>query len=107
MKKKKETITQNKGACSLVDRNIPKCIDIGIEHLPELHRTMLAYRIYAKKSYKEIAEMIGYTEGYVRVSVYRSKKKLRQLDSLLKHRDPEKETIEEVVIKWKYGNFEI
>ena len=50
---------------------------LGIELLPEPHKTIYKMRYEDKLSQKEIAEEIGYKEGYIRVSIHRSNAKLK------------------------------
>lgn len=51
----------------------------ALEQLPEKLRMVLILREYAELNYKEIARMMGITEGNVKVRVYRAREQLSKL----------------------------
>jgi RNA polymerase sigma-70 factor (ECF subfamily) len=51
----------------------------GLEHLPEKQRLVVSMRIYEGMSYREIAEVIGSSEGAARVNYHHGVNRLREI----------------------------
>ena len=88
------------------EKNIPRTSDIGVKYLPEMHMVIYFNRIYHKKSYKEIAEIVNRSEDYCRQSVHRSKVKLKKLDKMLLGKGYSEEEMEAVINEWRSIRFE-
>jgi len=82
------------------DKNNPISLEVGLHLLPEPYKTITTLRLIEKKSYKEIGKIINRTPEYIRVCLYRAKKKLFKLDKMLKHCDVNKNDYTDLLQKW-------
>ena len=58
--------------------DIKDIINIAVDKLPDIQKTVLLLRDYEGYSYKEIAQMTGLNENQVKVYIFRARKKLRE-----------------------------
>ncbi|MEM7104209.1 MAG: RNA polymerase sigma factor [Bacteroidota bacterium] len=54
-------------------------IDLAVERLNPVHRSVLLLRDYEGYSYKEIGEMTNLTESQVKVYIFRARKKMKEI----------------------------
>ena len=83
-----------------IDKNIPLSSKVGIPLLANPYRDVANLRLIEKKSYKEIAEIIGITEERSRNCVMRAKRKLFKLDSMLKNYNGDEEVLKKILENW-------
>ena len=58
--------------------DIKDIIDLAVDKLPDVQKTVLMLRDYEGYSYKEIAEITGLNENQVKVYIFRARKKVRE-----------------------------
>lgn len=51
-----------------------------IEHLPEPYRTVLREKLWSGRTYPEIAAMYGKSESWARVTFFRARQKLKEMN---------------------------
>ena len=79
--------------------NIPKVYQIAIPALPEPYRSVMKMKL-ERYTYKEIAKEIGISVNYAYACVCRAKKKIKILESKLKHFEGNKKELEKLIIDW-------
>lgn len=65
---------------NIIERENKQNLYEKIDKLDEKTREVIKLRIYGEFSFKEIAEIIGKTENWCRVTFYRGKEKIKEVD---------------------------
>ena len=64
------------GETELLKMESKKRVQIALEKLPENLRSVIALKEYSEMNYKEIGEVLGISEGNVKVRVFRAREQL-------------------------------
>lgn len=63
----------------LMNQQLHDAIQCGLASLDEGRRTALALRVFAEKSYQEIAELTGWTLAKVKTEIHRARLEMRKM----------------------------